>query len=34
MIDIKKSKEYNEKAAFIKPNDPAVVYNNKFFASI
>ena len=32
--DIKKSKEYNEKAAFIKPNDPAVVYNNKFFASI
>ena len=30
----KKSKEYNEKAAFIKPNDPAVVYNNKFFASI
>ena len=32
--DIKKSKEYNDKAASIKPNDPAVIYNNEYFDSI
>lgn len=32
--DIKKSREYNDKAASIKPNDPAVVYNKKYFDSI
>lgn len=32
--NIEKSKEYNEKAGKIKPNDPAVVYNNNYFDSI
>ncbi len=32
--DIKKSKEYNDKATSIKPNDPVVVYNNKYFNGI
>lgn len=32
--DIKKSKEYNDKAASIKPKDPAVIYNNEYFDSI
>ena len=32
--DIKKSKEYNDKAASIKPNDTAVIYNNEYFDSI
>ena len=32
--DIKKSKEYNSKASFIKPNNPSVIYNNEYFKSI
>lgn len=32
--DIKKSKEYNDKAASIKPNDSSVIYNKNYFDSI
>lgn len=32
--DIEKSKQYNAKAEAIKPNDPSVIYNNKYFKSI
>lgn len=32
--DIEKSKEYNDKAASIKPNDPSVLYNNEYFKNM